>query len=314
MIEKLYLQEGVELGLNEVLENNDNTLIVCSDMAKCIFSDGFLTKWKRRILDIGICEQNSVSFCAGIAAKGIKVYYVTFAAFMLRRAYDQLYNSIGATNFPVTLIGLKSGLSESGGASHVITNDVLLVKTIPDIDIYEFSSALQLKNFLCLSAKNKKSEYIRVCFESNGAYNIQYDNKSFDDGYKIINEVCSDTIITSGRILPRVIHAVKLIERENGIKFGIIQVYRLKPINEYIYSLIVNCKNIIIIQEHDQFGSIYSELCEKFVNSTHFRGKISSFNRNYGVVSSGNTDELIDNFSLSATKIRCKLLEIYGIL
>src|SRR5699024_8367542 len=79
-------------------------------------------------LQMGIAEQNMVGVAAGLATTGMMPWTCSFAAFMTRRAYDQIVVSVDQPRLNVKLVGSYSGLLTSNtGKSHHSFEDLALL-------------------------------------------------------------------------------------------------------------------------------------------------------------------------------------------
>ncbi len=68
-----------------------------------------------RYYDVGIAEQHSVTFAAGLATEGLKPVVAIYSTF-LQRAYDQLIHDVALQNLPVLFALDRAGIVGAGGA------------------------------------------------------------------------------------------------------------------------------------------------------------------------------------------------------
>lgn len=305
--QNLYVQEGLEFGLIKLLCDSRDVYIVCSDMAKCALSDDFLEAYGDRIIDLGIAEQNAVSFCGGLASQGIRVIYITFACFLTRRAFDQLYNSIALPNYRVFFIGLKAGLSEAGGASHLALNDISLVKSLPNFYVFETASALQLENLINSNIIWEHPTYLRLVYEDDFHYNIEYNHKQFNEGFVSIATKARNVILVSGRMLSRAIHLCNVLKTKLNIEVSVVQIYQIFPISLTLSSFLQDSSNIFVIEEHSNIGGLYDEVLRMMHSNQYFRGCIYSISVEGNDLRSGNGYDLLDLYGLNVKKSLAKI-------
>ncbi|MDR1451321.1 MAG: 1-deoxy-D-xylulose-5-phosphate synthase [Helicobacteraceae bacterium] len=93
-----------------------------------------------RYIDLDIGEQNAVSFAAGMAKGGSRVFLMIQSSF-LQRAYDQIAQDWCMQNLGVCLIVVASGIS-SLDYSHVAMFDIALLSNIPNL-VYLSPSCLR---------------------------------------------------------------------------------------------------------------------------------------------------------------------------
>ncbi len=70
-----------------------------------------------RYFDVGIAEQHSVTFAAGLACRGARPVVAIYSTF-LQRAYDQLVHDVALQDLPVLFAIDRAGLVGPDGATH----------------------------------------------------------------------------------------------------------------------------------------------------------------------------------------------------
>ncbi|BDZ31536.1 1-deoxy-D-xylulose-5-phosphate synthase [Lactiplantibacillus sp. WILCCON 0030] len=84
-----------------------------------------------RYFDVGIAEQESISFAAGQAQQGLRPIVFHSGTF-LQRAYDQLSHDLGINKLPVTIM-VAGGSINAGDPTHQGTFDVAMLSNIPGL-------------------------------------------------------------------------------------------------------------------------------------------------------------------------------------
>ncbi len=69
----------------------------------------FAERFPRRCFDVGIAEQHAVTFCAGLAAGGMKPFCAIYSTF-LQRGYDQIVHDVAIQSLPVRFAIDRAGL------------------------------------------------------------------------------------------------------------------------------------------------------------------------------------------------------------
>ncbi|HEY6896423.1 MAG TPA: 1-deoxy-D-xylulose-5-phosphate synthase, partial [Rhodocyclaceae bacterium] len=90
----------------------------------------FAEEFPQRYHDVGIAEQHSLTFAAGLACEGMKPVVAIYSTF-LQRAYDQLVHDIALQNLPVVLAIDRGGLVGADGATHNGAFDLSFLSCIP---------------------------------------------------------------------------------------------------------------------------------------------------------------------------------------
>ncbi len=92
----------------------------------------FDQKFPDRYYDVGIAEQHSVTFAAGLACEGLKPVVAIYSTF-LQRAYDQLIHDVALQNLDVTFALDRAGLVGADGATHAGNYDLAYLRCIPNM-------------------------------------------------------------------------------------------------------------------------------------------------------------------------------------
>jgi len=85
-----------------------------------------------RYFDVGIAEQHSVTFAAGLACDGMKPVVAIYSTF-LQRAYDQLIHDVAIQNLPVMFAIDRAGLVGADGPTHAGAFDISYLRCIPNM-------------------------------------------------------------------------------------------------------------------------------------------------------------------------------------
>ncbi|CAG0951520.1 partial 1-deoxy-D-xylulose-5-phosphate synthase, partial [Rhodocyclaceae bacterium] len=92
----------------------------------------FAEEFPGRYHDVGIAEQHSLTFAAGLACEGMKPVVAIYSTF-LQRAYDQLVHDVALQNLPVVLAIDRGGLVGADGATHNGAFDLSYLSCIPNM-------------------------------------------------------------------------------------------------------------------------------------------------------------------------------------
>ncbi|MBP6528760.1 MAG: 1-deoxy-D-xylulose-5-phosphate synthase [Burkholderiales bacterium] len=100
--------------------------------------------------DVGIAEQHSVTFAAGLACEGMTPVVAIYSTF-LQRAYDQLVHDVVLQKLPVVFAIDRAGLVGADGPTHAGSFDVAFMRCLPNITIMSASSAAECRAMLSLA-------------------------------------------------------------------------------------------------------------------------------------------------------------------
>jgi 1-deoxy-D-xylulose-5-phosphate synthase len=91
-------------------------------------------RFPERYFDVGIAEQHSVTFAAGLACDGMKPVVAIYSTF-LQRAYDQVIHDVCLQNLPVLFAIDRGGLVGADGPTHHGAFDLSYLRTLPNMVI-----------------------------------------------------------------------------------------------------------------------------------------------------------------------------------
>ena len=98
-------------------EKDDRIVAVTAAMPSGTGVDAFAKRFPTRSFDVGIAEQHAVTFCAGMAAEGLKPFAAIYSTF-LQRAYDQVVHDVAIQKLPVRFAIDRAGLVGADGPTH----------------------------------------------------------------------------------------------------------------------------------------------------------------------------------------------------
>ena len=94
----------------------------------------FHRRFPDRYYDVGIAEQHSVTFAAGLACEGLKPVVAIYSTF-LQRAYDQLIHDVAIQKLPMVLALDRAGLVGADGATHAGAFDIAYLRCVPNVSV-----------------------------------------------------------------------------------------------------------------------------------------------------------------------------------
>lgn len=121
--------------LERMFAEDDKIILVLGDLgvytARNLFRD-----YPTRVFNIGICEQSSISFCAGLAIEGFKPIFYSIAPFAVERCLEQIKLDIGYQNLNVSIVSAGASYDYAAlGCSHHCPADVEVMLSIPNMTV-----------------------------------------------------------------------------------------------------------------------------------------------------------------------------------
>ena len=109
--------------------------------------DLFGARFPARTFDVGIAEQHAVTFCAGMAAGGLKPVCAIYSTF-LQRGYDQIVHDVAIQRLPVRFAIDRAGLVGADGATHAGSFDIAFLSNLPGFIVMAAADEAELVHML----------------------------------------------------------------------------------------------------------------------------------------------------------------------
>jgi len=294
--------------LAHLMEQDPRILLVDADLARANGTLSFKEKFKDRAFNVGIQEANMVCFAAGLASYDFIPVISTFAPFATRRIFDQVTISVSYANSNVKIIGSDPGVAaEINGGTHMSFEDAGLMRTLPNMVIFEPCDNLQFEKALPKIIEYKGPVYVRmfrkVCpdiFSEDYQFDLFKADK-LRDGKDV-------TLFASGVLMKPALDAAVTLS-EKGISAEVINIHTWKPIDkEAILESVkktgcaVTCENHNII---NGLGSAVSDVTSENYPVPVLRVGVQD---RFGVV--GKLDYLMEKLNLTAGDIVAKAEEV----
>ena len=248
--------------LNETMKENPKVVVLDADLGKANGTYNLRNTYPDRAIDCGIAEQNMASIAAGMASYGYLPFISSFTPFATRRICDQIAISICYANQNVKIIGTDPGISaEFNGGTHMSVEDIGVLRSIPNLVIYEPVDAMQLYKSLPVILNYEGPLYIRMFRK---AAEPVFDETYEFDLFKadVINKGVDVTVLASGIMVKETLKAVEILEKE-GLSIEVINVHTIKPLDEEtILNSLRKTKACVVCENHNLVGGLYSAVSE----------------------------------------------------
>ncbi len=99
-----------QLALHDLMKRDNRTVLLWGDVGAGLFKQ-HMQDFGPRVINVGICEQATVSMAAGMAMEGLRPIVYTIMPFLIERAFEQIKLDVDQQNLPVGLVGYSDGLN-----------------------------------------------------------------------------------------------------------------------------------------------------------------------------------------------------------
>ncbi|WP_270196736.1 transketolase family protein [Faecalimonas umbilicata] len=254
--QKNFLRDVIGEYMVELGRENSRVTVVNADLMGTCRNRTFNDKFPNRCFNVGIAEQNMVSFSAGLAQEGFIPFAFSMAPFISMRACEQCRTDIAYGNLNVRLIATYAGVSGGiSGATHWSIEDCAIMSAIPNMVVLEPSDPVQAKRMLDASLEYNGPIYMRSSVEP--VPNIYDETYSYELGKaSIVMDGNDGTIICSGIVVKYAIEAAMIIYQKIGKRIKVVDMHTIKPIDRKAIIESASTGNIIVAQDHNVIGGL----------------------------------------------------------
>jgi 1-deoxy-D-xylulose-5-phosphate synthase len=132
-------------------EADDRIVAVTAAMPDGTGLNLFAERFPRRCFDVGIAEQHGVTFCAGLAAAGMRPFCAIYSTF-LQRGYDQVVHDVAIQRLPVRFAIDRAGLVGADGPTHAGAFDIGYLASLPDFVVMAAADEAELVHMVATAA------------------------------------------------------------------------------------------------------------------------------------------------------------------
>jgi len=238
-------------------ENNPNVFLISGDAGFGVLDD-FRDRFSTRFLNLGIAEQNTISFASGLGLIGFRVFVYNIIPFLLYRCFEQVRNDICYQKIPVTLLGIGSGTTYApAGMTHYSVEDVALARTLPNLTIFSPADPIEAGQCAEFALKSENPVYIRIAKTGEPAI---HSHSSIDIQKPLcIREGSHTAVLFHGSISQEVLQATTATSPAPRV----FSIPMLQPLNfDSLHAQLNGIQTIVTVEEHfveGGLGSIISD-------------------------------------------------------
>ena len=219
-------------------------------------------KYPERVIRCGIAEANMVGTAAAMSVMGMKPIIHSFASFITRRAFDQIFLSGAYGRKTLNIIGSEPGYKQTyWGGTHMAFEDIAMMRTVPNAHIFDIVDGVQFNKLISKTVDMKGIYYYRTPLADNIA--VYDEDTEFEIGKGIVLREGNDaSIIACGRLVTISLQAAELLEEE-GIHVRVVDMFTIKPLDE---ALVLKCAQetgaIVTAENHSVYGGLGAAVAE----------------------------------------------------
>ncbi len=277
--------------------------------------DLFAKHFPKRMFDVAIAEQHGVTFCAGLAAGGMKPFCAMYSTF-LQRGYDQVVHDVAIQRLPVRFAIDRAGLVGADGATHAGSYDIAYLANLPGFVVMAAADEAELVHMVATAAAHDDGP-IAFRFPRGEGEGVELPERGqvLEIGKgRMIREGARVAILSFGTRLGEVLRACESLGQK-GITPTVADARFAKPLDrDLILQLASGHEALITIEEGavGGFGSHVAQLLAEegvFDHGLKFRSMV--FPDTF--IDQASPRDMYDIAAMNAPHIEAKVLEVLNI-
>ncbi len=306
---KVSTRQGFGKGICALARERQDIIVTAADTYRSFNMGEFVNEFGERYFEFGIAEQNMMVASAAIASEGKNVFTVGYSPFLSMRALEQIRTFVAYPKLNVTVVAGLSGLSgDTDGVTHQGTEDIPIVRSIPNITLICPADAIAAEKFVKIAADIDGPVYFRI---GRGATPILYDEaQNFELGKAVYarNYGKDFTVIATGPCVYEAAIAADELH-EQGVSIRVLDMHTIKPIDtRSILDAARETGKILTVEDGSIYGGLGGAVSE--VLAEHSMCGIKYFKR-LGLTTFGTAGEvpdLLNFFGIDSASIKKEIL------
>ena len=292
--------------LVELAERDDRVVGLSADLATYTDLHILRDAMPDRFYQVGMAEQALLGAAAGLAMEGFVPFASTYSVFATRRAYDFLCLDIAAANLNVNMVCALPGLTTGYGPSHQATEDVAILRGMPNLTIVDPCDAVDIEQAVAQLAAHDGPTYMRILRGKVPRVLDEYDY-TFELGKaKLIRDGAEVLLISTGLMTERALEAAKALEADK-VDVAVLHVPTLKPLDEAtILAELAKDRLVLTCENHTVIGGLFDAVAHTAVRDGVLR-QITPIGLPDEFLDAGALPTLNDRYGVSTTKIAEKV-------
>jgi transketolase len=254
------LRSAVVGAINSLMDGNDKVVALEADL-------GGASGWTKigaahpdQFVQCGISEANMVGVAAGMSSEGFTPYIHSFAPFITRRVFDQMYLSGAYAGNTINVYGSDPGFTvATNGGTHTSYDDVALMRVIPDALICDAADAVQMDWIIREFSKLTGIHYVRG--NRKAVRRVYEEGSTFELGKgNVVREGDEVLLVASGQLVSEALDAAEALEAE-GVSVEVVDMFCIKPLDvDLLVSESEGKKAVVTFENHNVIGGL-GEAC-----------------------------------------------------
>lgn len=249
-------KEAIGAKMLELAEADERVVVVNADLTRSSALDAFAERFGARCFNVGIAEQQMVSFAAGLAAEGFMPFCFTFGPFLSMRAVEQIRTDVCYPGLPVRFVGANAGYSAGVmGATHCALEDVGILCSISGMTLAEGADPYDAAAILEASLGLEGPLYLRTNREKQGR--VLDAGTPFEFGRaRVLRDGDDGAFLVSGPCVEAALTASGRLAKGRGRHVRVVDLGSIRPLDKATVLDAVACRRVVVAQDANVRGGL----------------------------------------------------------
>ncbi|MGF1670671.1 MAG: 1-deoxy-D-xylulose-5-phosphate synthase [Balneolaceae bacterium] len=294
----------------ELAEKDERIVGITPDMPSGSSLWPMMKAFPERSFDVGIAEQHSICFAAGLAAEGKKPFAAIYSSF-LQRAYDQVIHDVAIQKLPVVFCIDRAGLVGADGPTHHGLYDISYLRAAPNMIISSPLNEQELRDMMYSASRYEDAAWaIRYPRGRSTGMIVRKEFTTIEPGKgECLRKGDDIAVLSFGPLGNFVIEVADKLSDEN-IYIGHYNMRFAKPLDtELIDTIARTYRHIITIEDGTRLGGFGSAVAE-YLADKPYHIPVSIMGVPDRIVEHGTQRELYDEVGIGPDGILEKIKSV----
>lgn len=294
--------------LSALARADERIIAVCNDSVGSSNLVGFRQEFPRRLVNVGIAEQDLVGVAAGLANAGKIPFVCAAAPFLTGRALEQIKADIAYSEAHVVLCGQSPGMAYGElGPTHHSIEDLSWVRAVANLDVIVPADPVQTRAAVRWAVAAGRPTYLRIPRFKVPV--VTPADAPFAPGRAVLLRDGDDvTVIAIGTMTSRALEAANQLAVE-GISVRVLNMPFVEPIDTAaVVAAARQTRGIVTAEEATTTGGLGAAVAAVVVSRRPCPMRILGVPRVFAPT--GDTAFLLEHFGLSVAGIVTAVREV----
>ncbi|MDF1734674.1 MAG: 1-deoxy-D-xylulose-5-phosphate synthase [Minwuia sp.] len=295
-------------------EKDSRIVAVTAAMPSGTGLDIFGKAFPERTFDVGIAEQHAVTFCAGMAAGGLKPFAAIYSTF-LQRGYDQVVHDVAIQSLPVRFAIDRAGLVGADGPTHAGSFDITYLATLPGFVVMAAGDEAELVHMVATAAEiDDRPSAFRFPRGEGVGVDMPQAGVPLEIGKgRILREGTSVAILSFGARLAEVLQAADDLAAM-GLSATVADARFAKPLDEDLIARLAREHPLLVTIEEGAVGGFGSHVLQFLATNDLLEGlKVRPMVLPDCFIDQDKPEKMYDQAGLNAPQIVTTVVSALGI-